>query len=63
YGEVKKECGQAVFDFLTDLQSKYNQIMESGMIETVLKEGSEKASRIAHKKMLKVNKKLGFQLF
>lgn len=63
YGELKKEIGDGVEMFLTDLQSKYREIIKSGIIEEVLQQGKEKASYIAHKKMLKVKKKLGFQLF
>lgn len=63
YGELKKETGEVVFNFLSDLQSRYREILESGMIVDVLQEGKEKATLIARKKMFKVNKKLGFQLF
>lgn len=59
YGDFKKEVGQAVFDFLTDLQAKYNDIMSSGMIDEVIRNGNEKAGRIAYKKIAKVKKKLG----
>ncbi|MBQ0064234.1 MAG: tryptophan--tRNA ligase [Firmicutes bacterium] len=60
YGELKKEVGQTVFDFLTDLQAKYRHVIESGMIDEVLKEGAQKASYIANKKIAKVYRKIGF---
>lgn len=63
YGDFKKAVGECVETFLTDLQTRYNEINASGMIETVLAEGKAKAQTIAHKKMMKVKKKLGFQLF
>lgn len=59
YGDFKKEVGQAVFDFLTELQAKYNDIMSSGIIDEVIRNGNEKAGRIAYKKIAKVKKKLG----
>ena len=62
YGALKKEIGQTVFDFLTDLQAKYNDILTSGKLEEVLKQGSEKANYIANKKIRKVYKKVGFTL-
>ncbi|MDD7282019.1 tryptophan--tRNA ligase [Floccifex sp.] len=62
YGELKKEIGQTVFDFLTDLQAKYNKIIESGQVDQVLKEGAAKASAIADKKIRKVYKKVGFTI-
>ena len=62
YGELKKEVGDIVFDFLSDLQKRYTEIVASGVIEEVLREGNAKASRIAEKKVRKVKKKLGFQI-
>ncbi len=62
YGDLKKETGQIVFDFLSDLQSRYREIIASGKIDEILREGNEKASRIAERKLRKVKKKLGFQL-
>ena len=51
YGELKKEIGQTVYDFLSDLQAKYKEIIASNQVEEVLKQGAEKASRIANKKI------------
>lgn len=62
YGDLKKETGQIVFDFLSDLQSRYHEIIASGKIDEILREGNEKASRIAERKLRKVKKKLGFQI-
>ena len=63
YGAFKKEVGQAVFDFLSELQAKYKEIMSSGLIEKVIKEGDEKARIIARKKVNKVKKKVGLEIF
>ena len=63
YGEFKKEVGQQVFDFLADLQKRYNEIIASGMAEQVIKERNEKASFIARKKLSKVKRKIGFEVF
>ena len=60
YGELKKEIGQTVFDFLTDLQAKYKKIIESNVIDQILEEGAKKASYVANKKIRKVYKKIGF---
>ena len=62
YGDLKKETGQIVFDFLSDLQSRYREIIASGKIDEILREGNEKVSRIAERKLRKVKKKLGFQI-
>lgn len=62
YGELKKEIGQTVFDFLTDLQAKYKKIIESNVIDQILEEGAKKASYVANKKICKVYKKIGFTI-
>ena len=63
YGELKKEIGATMESFLTDLQTRYNDIIKSGICEKVLFEGKEKAQQVAFKKVRKVKKKLGFQIF
>ncbi|MEG2685415.1 MAG: tryptophan--tRNA ligase [Erysipelotrichaceae bacterium] len=63
YGDFKKEVATAVFDLLNDLQSKYRTIIDNNIIEQVLNEGKSKASIIAQRKLAKVQKKIGFQLF
>lgn len=62
YGELKKEVGDIVFDFLSDLQKRYREIIASGQVDEVLRKGNEKAGRIAEKKLRKIKKKLGFQI-
>ena len=62
YGDLKKETGQIVFDFLSDLQSRYREIIASGKIDEILREGNEKASRIAERKLRKDKKKHGLQI-
>lgn len=63
YGELKKEIGSTIESFLTDLQARYNTIIKSGVCEKVLYEGKEKAQQVAFKKVRKVKRKLGFQIF
>lgn len=63
YGELKKEIGETVENFLINLQEKYNQILKEGICEQVLLEGKEKAQQIAFKKVRKVKKKVGFQIY
>ena len=63
YGELKKEIGATIETFLTDLQKRYNEIIKSGICEEVLAKGKENASQVAFKKVRKVKKKLGFQIY
>lgn len=62
YGDLKEETGQAVHDFLTALQAKYKEILAEGKVDAILKEGAERASRIANKKISKVYRKVGLSL-
>lgn len=62
YGELKKEIGQTVYDFLEDLQAKYKKIIDEKVIDKVLEEGAKKANYIANKKIRKVYRKVGLSL-
>lgn len=62
YGELKKEIGQTVYDFLSDLQAKYRDIQDKKIVDQVLLEGAKKASLIADKKIAKVYRKVGFTI-
>lgn len=62
YGELKQEIGQTVFDFLTDLQARYQEVLDKKIVDKVLAQGAQKASRIADKKIQKVYRKIGFNI-
>ena len=62
YGELKKEIGQTVFDFLTDLQTRYKNVLDRKIVDQVLQNGAQKASIIANKKVQKVYRKVGFTI-
>ena len=63
YSEFKKEVAEVVAEELTMIQNRYNEIMSSGQIEQILKEGAERAHRIAFRKLKKVQKKMGIDIF
>lgn len=62
YDELKKETGDVVFNFLTDLQARYQDIISSGKINEILNEGAQKASKVANKKIAKVYRKVGLTI-
>lgn len=62
YATLKQHIGKTVEDFLTDLQAKYHQVIESGVVKEVLEQGSQKANYIANKKVRKVYQKMGLAL-
>ena len=59
YGTFKKAVADVVVDFLTDLQSRYNKVMNDGIIDKILDESNEKVRAIASKKTEEVFKKVG----
>jgi len=61
YAEFKEELGEAVVDFLNPVQARFKEIREDkDALETILKEGAEKAYRRARKTLSKVYRKIGF---
>lgn len=62
YGDLKKEVAQAVYDFLSELQAKYREIIASGKIDEIIQAGNDKAGRIAYKKITKIKRKLGLSI-
>lgn len=62
YGELKREIGQTVYDFLSDLQAKYKDVLDRKIVDQVLQNGAQKASSIANKKIQKVYRKVGFTI-
>lgn len=63
YGDLKKTVGETVFNFLTDLQAKYKEIVASNLIQKTVTDGAQKASYVARKKVTKVKRKLGLELY
>ncbi|MEG0077629.1 MAG: tryptophan--tRNA ligase [Anaerorhabdus sp.] len=62
YGDFKKAVADVVVSELEKIQTKYNEIMKSGEIEKVLEDGANKARLMAHKKLVKVQKKIGIEI-
>ena len=59
YGEFKEKVADVVCDFLEDLQSKYNEFLNSGKIDKLLDESNKKVSKLAKEKVEDVYKKIG----
>lgn len=62
YGELKKYVADVVCRELEKIQTRYNEILASGKIEEVLKQGAEKAHQIAYKTLAKVERKIGLEI-
>ena len=63
YGELKKEVANVVCKEIEVIQNRYNNIVKSDLIETTLKQGAEKAHKISYKKLKKVQRKMGIDIF
>lgn len=63
YGDLKKAVGETIFNFLTDLQEKYKEICAGDLIQKTVTDGAQKASYVARKKVTKVKRKLGLELY
>lgn len=61
YGDFKAAVAEAVVETLRPIQEKYNDLMNNkDYLESVYKNGAEKASRAAYKTLSKVYRKVGF---
>lgn len=62
YGELKRYVADVVVGELDKIQTKYREIIASGQIDEVLKEGAQKASYMADKMLAKVERKIGLEI-
>lgn len=61
YGEFKEDVANIIIDALKPIREKYLEYMnDKDYLESVYKEGREKASKVARKTLRKVYKKTGF---
>lgn len=60
YGDLKKQVASSVQEFLTEFQKRYNEVDEADVIE-VLERGEARASEIANKTLLRVQKAVGLR--
>ena len=61
YGDFKLAVGEAVVEMLRPIREEAERIMkDKAYLESVYKNGAEKASRLARKTLSKVHRKIGF---
>ena len=59
YGDFKKAVADTVVSFIEDLQKRYNEIINSDMIDKILDESNKKVRKLAEEKYENVRKKIG----
>lgn len=59
YGEFKKCVADVVCEFLASIQEKYNNILNSGKLDTILNEGANKVREISKRKFEDMKVKIG----
>ena len=62
YGDFKKAVADAVCAKLEEIQTRYNEILNSDLIETTLASGAKKARALAEKKLNQVQKAIGMEI-
>ena len=61
YADFKTKVGEAVVEYLRPIQQKHHELItDKEYLATVMREGAEKAHRIALKTLAKVYRKVGF---
>ena len=60
YGTFKTKVAEVVCNTLKDIQDKYNEIINSNVINEILDEGRDKTINIAKEKYIEAKKKMGF---
>lgn len=61
YGEFKKAVADAVLEELTPFKAKYEEIINSNIVDKVLEEGAEKARKVANVTLIRVQKAVGLR--
>lgn len=63
YGDFKLAVGEAVADELQPIQQRWNELLtEKAYLEAAMRDGAQKAARIAGRTVDKLSKKMGFVL-
>lgn len=62
YGTFKKAVAEEVVKLITVLQARYREIMDQGILDTVLAQGAAKARVLAEAKLQDVQRKIGLTI-
>lgn len=62
YGTFKKYVAEIVVETLTEIQTRYQEILDSNILEKVLADGASKARVTAQNKLKEVQKRMGLEI-
>ncbi|GIP22062.1 MULTISPECIES: tryptophan--tRNA ligase [Paenibacillus] len=63
YGTFKKDLAEVVVARLTPIQEKFREIVDSTELDRILKDGAERAARVASETLLAAKQAMGFVTF
>ena len=59
YKEFKEDLGEVVYQELKPIQERYHQLLNSNELDEILDQGRDAANKIAYKKIMKLNDRIG----
>ena len=59
YKEFKEDLGEVVYQELKPIQNRYHQLLNSNELDEILDQGRDAANKIAYKKIMKLNDRIG----
>ena len=59
YKEFKNELGEIIYQELKPIQERYKQLITSNELDDILDKGRDVASKVAYKKIMKLNDRIG----
>ena len=59
YKEFKEDLGEVVYQELKPIQKRYHQLLNSNELDEILDQGRDAANKIAYKKIMKLNDRIG----
>ena len=62
YGAFKDEVANIIINTLSPIQARYQEIINSNVLEETLLQGKERAQKIARRKLEKVQRKIGLEI-
>jgi tryptophanyl-tRNA synthetase len=63
YGAFKKDLAEVLVNKLTPIQERYRELIDSAELDLIIKDGSQKAEKIANTNLRLVKERMGFVVY